>query len=116
MRMPSAHLAFDGNMPSLRSLAKSIDSSLDLAEAGVLAFVIAAIVAIVIVGLPAYTVWLLFHADRPIAAVIIIVAVVAIAISVMRDLRSRQLGWISALLAAGRTLASAYVGLRVILA
>ena len=85
---------------------------LDFAELGVVALVVVAGVF----GLPADAVWHSIRSGHIVAAVLLVCGIGILALNVIRDVKRRELSWLSAVVGAALTLGCAYVAFVVVFA
>ena len=98
------------------SALKASSALLDLAELSVVTLAGAGAAVAAVVGLPAYLIWHLARTGHVLAGVLVLGAVGVLALNLVRDLKRRELGWISSMVAAIVTVWCAFVILRVVFA
>ena len=93
---------------------KGTNALLDAAELGLVALAVAAAAVAGVIGLPVYLIWHLSRSGHLVAAALLLGAVCLLAVNVVRDVKRREFGWVSATVAAVLTVWCAYVAVFVI--
>jgi hypothetical protein len=89
---------------------------LGFAELGVVALVVVGAVVAGVVGFPIYAVWQLVRSGHIAAAVLLGGGIGLLALNALRDVKRRELSWLSAIVAAVLTLWCVYVAFVVVFA
>jgi len=95
---------------------KGAGTLVELAELSVVALVGAGAALVAVVGLPAYLAWDLMHSGHVAGGVTVLGVVALLALNAVRDVRRRELSWLSAIVGAIVAVWCAYVIIRVVIA
>jgi hypothetical protein len=82
---------------------------LDIAEVGVVGLIVVGALGAGVVGAPAYAVWQAVRSGHIVAAVLLLGGIALLTLNAIRDMKRRELSWLSAVIAAVLTLWCVYV-------
>jgi hypothetical protein len=121
MTARSRTLGLDGKMGSIARIGKAAvrmlkgtDAALQGVELSAVALATAGAAVAAVVGLPAYLIWRLVQSGHLVAGAVLLGTVCLLAANLARDLKRREVGWVSATLATAVTVWCVYVALMVI--